>query len=219
MEYRIPSTDIKFLLKVKMNQEISPEQIVENYNKFRSYCEKLGDRSEKVLALVDSLGEQLALCPASGKLDYHRAIPGGLVEHSLRVLSNAVKLTKEFGWSNSYSKESLIISSLFHDIGKVGLPSPEGWTPYYISQESEWHREKSGEMYKHNDKMPYMTTQQRSVFVMQYHGINLAYDEYLAILLNDGWVVPENKPYCLKEPPLAHVIMTADYISTTQEKQ
>lgn len=202
-----------------MNVELTPEQILENYNKFRSYCEKLGERSESILKLVDSLDEQLALCPASGKTSFHRAIPGGLVEHSLRVLNNAVKLTKEFGWSGTFSKESLIIAALFHDIGKVGMPTEDGWVPYYIQQESEWHREKLGEMYKHNENMSYMTTQQRSVFIMQYFGVKLSYDEYLAILLNDGWVVPDNKPYCLKEPPLAHVIMTADYIATTQEKQ
>jgi len=31
-------------------------------------------------------------------------------------------------------------------------------------------------------------------------------------------VADENKPYCLKEPLLAHVVMTADYLSTMQEK-
>lgn len=202
-----------------MSVEFTPEQILENFNKFRSYCEKLGDRSEAVLKMVDFLGEQLAICPASGRKEYHRATPGGLVEHSLRVLSNAVKLTKEFGWSGSYSKESLILTALFHDIGKIGLPTEKGLIDYYINQDSEWHREKLGEMYKHNEKIPYMTVPQRSVFIMQHFGIQLSYDEYLAILLNDGWIIQDNKPYCLKEPPLAHVIMTADYISTMQEKE
>lgn len=202
-----------------MNKEISPEEILENFNKFRSYCEKLGDRSESILSMIDSMGESIVLCPASGRLEYHNAFPGGLIEHSLRVLNNAAKLTKEHGWTGKFSKESLIISALFHDLGKVGMPSENGWIPYYIPQESEWHREKLGEIYKHNDKLPYMTVPQRSMFIMQYFGVKLSYDEYLAILLNDGWILQENKPYCLKEPPLAHVIMTADYISTFQEKE
>lgn len=196
---------------------LTAEQIEQNYNKFRSLCEKLGDRSEFALRLVDSLGEKLALCPASSRMDYHLAIPGGLVDHSLRVLQNALLYTKTFGWS--IPRDSLIISCLFHDIGKLGLPDNDGnFVDYYVPQDSDWHREKLGEMYKYNKDMTYMKTAQRSVFLCQYFGLNLKTDEYLAILLNDGFAVDDNKSHCLKEPLLAHVVMNADYISTRQEK-
>jgi hypothetical protein len=52
----------------------------------------------------------------------------------------------------------------------------------------------------------------------QAFGLKLKTDEYLSILLNDGFVLDENKPYCLKTNPLVFVVMTADYISTMQEK-
>lgn len=195
----------------------TPEEIAANFDKFRSLCEKLGDRSEAALAMVDHLGEQLALCPASSRKDYHAAYPGGLVEHSLRVLSNAMKLVKAYGWD--VSKESLIISCLFHDLGKVGLANDDGTvTDYYVPQDSEWHREKLGEFYKHNKQMQYMSTPQRSVHMCQAFGLKLKMDEYLSILLNDGFVLDENKPYCLKTSPLVFAVMTADYISTMQEK-
>jgi len=196
---------------------LTAEQIEQNYNKFRSLCEKLGDRSEFALRLVDSLGEKLALCPASSRMDYHLAIPGGLVDHSLRVLQNALLYTKTFDWS--IPKDSLIIACLFHDIGKLGLPDNNGnFVDYYVPQESDWHREKLGEMYKHNKELAYMKTPQRSVFLCQYFGLSLKTNEYLAILLNDGFSLDDNKSYCLKEPLLAHVVMNADYISTRQEK-
>jgi len=196
---------------------LTPEDITSNFDKFRSLCEKLGDRSEAALAMVDTLGEQLALCPASSRKEFHAAYPGGLVEHSLRVLSNAMKLTKAYGWQ--VSKESLIISCLFHDIGKVGLANDDGTvTDYYVPQDSDWHREKLGEFYKHNKEMQYMSTPQRSVHMCQAFGLKLKMDEYLSILLNDGFVLDENKPYCLKTSPLVFATMTADYISTMQEK-
>ena len=196
---------------------LSPEDISANFDKFRSLCEKLGDRSETALTMVDSLGEQLALCPASSRKDYHNCMPGGLTEHSLRVLSNAMKLVKSFGWT--VPKDSLIISCLFHDIGKVGLANDDGTvSDYYIPQESDWHREKLGELYKYNKEMQYMSTPQRSVHMCQQFGLKLKTDEYLSILLNDGFVLDENKPYCLKTNPLVFVVMTADYISTMQEK-
>ena len=196
---------------------LSPEDISANFDKFRSLCEKLGDRSETALTMVDSLGEQLALCPASSRKDYHNCMPGGLTEHSLRVLSNAMKLVKTFGWN--VPKDSLIISCLFHDLGKVGLANDDGTvSDYYIPQESDWHREKLGELYKYNKEMQYMSTPQRSVHMCQQFGLKLKTDEYLSILLNDGFVLDENKPYCLKTNPLVFVVMTADYISTMQEK-
>ena len=195
---------------------LTPEQIQSNFELFRNLCSKTGDRSEKIVAMVDDMGEELALCPASGRVDYHNAFPGGLVEHSIRVLNNANKLVKTYGWS--IKKESLIIGSLFHDLGKVGMKVDGKLQPYYVSQESEWHRNKLGEMYKHNENLPYMTVPQRGVYLLQSYNIPVERDEYLAILLNDGWVLQENKAYCLKEPILATVVMTADYISTYQEK-
>ena len=196
---------------------LTPEEITANFDKFRSLCEKLGDRSETVLTMVDKLGEQLALCPASSRKDYHNCMIGGLLEHSLRVLSNAMKLVKTYGWN--VPKDSLIISCLFHDLGKVGLANDDGTvSDYYIPQESDWHREKLGELYKYNKEMQYMSTPQRSVHMCQQFGLKLKTDEYLSILLNDGFVLDENKPYCLKTNPLVFVVMTADYISTMQEK-
>lgn len=196
---------------------LSPEEIAANFDKFRSLCEKLGDRAEPAVKMVDSLGEKLALCPASSRKDYHHAIPGGLVDHSLRVLSNAMKISKTFSWE--FPRDSLIISCLFHDLGKVGLAEDDGTvSDFYVPQDSDWHREKLGEMYKHNKDMQYMTTPQRSVHMCQSFGLKLKNDEYLSILLNDGFVVDENKAYCLKISPLVFTVMTADYVSTMQEK-
>jgi len=197
--------------------ELAPEQIVENFNKYRGFLEKLGDRAEPALALVDHLGERLILCPASSRKEYHHAIPGGLVDHSLRVLTNALKLVKAFSWD--IPKDSLIIGCLFHDIGKCGLIDDNNEIiDYYVPQDSDWHRDKLGEMYKKNKDMPYLTTRDRSIHICQRFGLKLTKDEYLSILLNDGFVLDENKPYCMKINPLVFSVMTADYISSMQEK-
>ena len=191
---------------------LTPEQIAENFDKYRSLCEKLGDRAESALVLVDSLGERLALCPASSRKDYHSAFPGGLVDHSLRVLTNALKLSKAMGWE--LSRESLIIGCLFHDLGKVG----DHQTDYYVPQDSEWHRDKLGEMYKHNKSLQYMTVPDRGVWLCQHFGLKLTQDEWLSIKLNDGQYAEENALYKMKEPQLVDAVHMADLISTKQEK-
>ena len=98
--------------------------------------------------MCDVIGERLAVCPASTRDSHHSAFPGGLVDHSLRVLANALKITKAFGWE--LPKDSLIIGCLFHDLGKVGDVEND----YYVPQDSDWHRNKLGEFYKINEASP-----------------------------------------------------------------
>lgn len=192
--------------------ELTAEQIAENFEKYRSFMEKLGDRADAALALVDGLGERLALCPASSRKEYHLPIPGGLVDHSLRVLGNALKLVKAFGWD--VPKDSLIIGCLLHDLGKVGDHEKD----YYLPQDSDWHREKLGEMYKHNKDIQFMTVPDRGVWLCQHYGLRLTQPEFMAILLNDGQYADENAPYKMKEPLLVDIVHMADFISSKQEK-
>jgi hypothetical protein len=199
-------------LQYDFSMSLTPEEIEQNFLKFASLCTKLGDRSEAATRMVETLGERLAVCPASGRMDFHACFPGGLVDHSLRVLGNAMKLCKAFEWS--LPKDSLIIGTLFHDLGKVGDHEQD----YYVPQTEQWRADKNGEIYTFNKNIQYMTVPDRGVFLCQHFGLRLTQAEHLAIKLNDGWVVQENKAYCLKEPLLVHVVQTADYISTMQEK-
>lgn len=191
---------------------LTPEEIESNWRKMLSLLEKCGDRAPAALAMVEALGERLALCPASAKRDYHNAFPGGLVDHSLRVLGNAMRLAAAFGWK--IPKDSLIIAALFHDIGKVGDHEKD----FYISQTDQWRVDKLGEEYTYNKDIQYMTVPDRGIFLCQHFGLKLSQDEMLAVRLNDGQYADENAPYKLKEPMLADIVHIADLISTKQEK-
>lgn len=196
---------------------LTPEEIEQNWKRFRALCGKLGDRTAAVNDLLDDLDVRLCLCPASSKVDYHGAFPGGLVDHSLRVLNNLVALNKAYGWA--LPREGMIMGSLFHDVGKVGLPGGEGHqNDFYLEQTDQWLRDKRGEVYRYNNALTHMSTPDRSVFIMQHYGIRLSPDEWLAIRLNDGFVLQENKGYCLRISPLVYGVMTADYVSTMVEK-
>lgn len=191
---------------------LTPENIEENFLKFVELCGKLGDRSELVINMINELSEQLATCPASGKTKYHRAEPGGLVDHSLRVYSNVRKLASTF--KKSIPVESLIITALFHDLGKIG----DGETEYFVQQNDVWRRDKLGEVYTHNQNITHMQVPDRSLYLLQKYGIVLSVDEMLAIKLHDGFIVEGNREHCLKEPAIATLLMMADYLATQQEK-
>lgn len=192
---------------------LSPEEIDDNWKKFVDLCKKTGDRSPAVINMVESLGMRLATCPASSKTDYHSSYPGGLIDHSLRVFKNAFKLTQAFGWE--IPRDSLILATLFHDLGKVG----DHENDYYVAQTDSWRVQKLGEEYTHNKQMKFMTVNDRSVWLFAHYGIKLTQDEFLAIKLNDGQYINENAQYKLKEPLLAMVVHMADLIATKQEKE
>jgi len=197
-------------------KELSPEEIVANYDKFRSFCEKLGDRSEAVLKMVDELSERLALAPASGSPKKHSAFSGGLIHHTLNVLKNILIVNKAFKWD--LPQESMIIVALFHDLGKVGLPGGSE-NNFYIPQTDDWRRNKLGEMYTYNNNLTFMETGDRTMYVLQHYGIQLTPDEWVAIKTSDGYVVDENKKYCLKVSNLTTAIQIADYVATASEKE
>lgn len=200
-------------------RELTPEQIEKNWNQYCGFFEQLGERTEAAKKLLEAVGESLASAPASSRNYYHNSFIGGLVEHSLRVLKNALKLKKTFAYD--VSNESLIIACLFHDLGKACFIDGSGNRhDYYLPNESEWHKDKCGEMFVTNEKIPYMLVPHRSLFLCQKFGLTLTYDEFMAILLNDGQFVDENKAYrgC-KEPLLATIVHTADYLATREEKE
>lgn len=196
----------------EQTNELSAEQIMQNWERYKALCTKLGDRSEPTLKMLDTLGERLAMCPASSRAHFHLAVPGGLVDHSLRVYLNARRLVKAYDWD--LPADSLIIGALFHDLGKIGDDQHDN----YVPQADNYRRTKYGENYTSNPSLPYMSVPLRGIWLLQHFGVRLTQPETLAIYLNDGFLVEQNKEYCLKEPLLAHVIMTADYQATMQEK-
>ena len=189
------------------------DTLTNNYALFLKMCSKLGDRSESVTTMVEHMGERLLMAPASTKLAFHCAHPGGLVEHSLNVLRNLKKLIGVY--EVEISSESMIIAALFHDWGKVGDLNDS----YYVEQDSGWHREKLGQMYKINEDMQSMPNAERGLWILQHFGVKLTLDEWIAIRTNDGPGVDENKPYFGREPTLALLLQHADQMATKQEKE
>lgn len=194
-------------------KSLSPEQILENYEKFVGYARTTGEhRRKEIDAFLDHFGERLAACPASSKLEFHNCGVGGLVEHSLRVLTNSLKLAKLHECKES--KESIVFAALFHDIGKLGGLTEERYLP---QTEDYWRRR--GNLYQVNDKMPFMTVPDNSIFILQHFGVKMTWPEQAAILLNDGMYDERNMVYRMKEPDLAILIHQADLVATRWEKQ
>lgn len=196
-------------------------KIRENFNIFVGLCKKLdGERSKSSLSLINHFDIRLAMCPASCKKDYHCSFPGGLVIHSLRTYYYS-KLFLKFYQSidaigEVIDQNSLLITTLFHDIGKLGDLDND----FYMPQDDSWRREKLGECYRINEIVGRMQTSHRTLWILQHFGISLSKEEWLAIALCDGPTVKDfnNESYFCKEPLLAYIVHSADRLATLKEK-
>lgn len=190
----------------------SMAKIESNWKTFEKWCdvETLGERSGAIKEMLNHYGERACMAPASSRIEFHNAFPGGFIDHSLRVLRITIDLATAL--KVKVNKESLIIAPLFHDWGKVGTLEDD----YYLNQDSDWHR-KRGQTYTKNPKIK-MSNAQLGLYNLSQFGVKLSEEEYMAILLNDGQYAEANREYAMKEPKLALLVHMADRWSTQCEK-
>jgi hypothetical protein len=195
--------------------KLSDEKIAENMAFVQKLVASMPDPRRKLVAkmLAGPVGEEYFTAPASMKEEYHNCFPGGLCDHSLRVVTNLVHLNNVLCTKDPFDINVLNFVGLFHDLGKVG----DGEQPYYIPNTKDWQK-KDGVLYITNKKCVYMPTSERGLYILQKHGITLLADEYLAIRLNDGQYDDTNKNYRMKEPDLALLVHFADRWACSQEK-
>jgi len=176
---------------------LTAEQIQSNWNELLSYIEEYisEPRKDKLLEFYNQYSDRLMLMPAAHKKEYHNAFPGGYVEHVLRVIRCAIKqstLWEDEGCDMStFTIEELVFSALNHDLGKMGDEEQDS----YIPQTDNWRKEKLGEDYMFNTKVPFASVPDRGLFLLQSHGIQYTFNEMVAIQTHDGLYDEANKKY------------------------
>jgi hypothetical protein len=158
-------------------------------------------RKEKLVEFYEKYQERVILMPASHKKEYHSAFPGGYVDHVNRVVKAALSMSgvwESFGCDmTTFTTEELVFSAINHDLGKMGSVDEES----YITQDDKWRREKLGEDYKFNPKVPFASVPDRGLFMLQSHGITYTFNEMLAIQTHDGLYDDANKKYLMTYMP------------------
>lgn len=204
---------------------MTAENILKNWNKLLSIIEEniSSPRKEKLIDFYKKYEERLSLMPASHKSQYHNCFPGGYVDHVLRVIDCAIKLSKlwkEQGIVDNFTDEEVIFSALNHDLGKFGTIEHES----YIPQQDQWKKEKLGELYSFNNKLEYMSVPDRSILLLTQNGITYTNNEFLAIKLHDGLYDESNKPYLIAWLPeqkprtsLVYILHHADMMAARIE--
>jgi len=203
---------------------LSIEQIEKNYNKHIKIVDNyISNRKEQVKSMIETIGEEYAMAPASGRSWYHNAFVGGYVDHVNRVVEYAVKqmrLFSEMGGTVDFTEEELVFSALFHDLGKIG----DGESPNYIPQTDKWRQDKLSEMFTFNPELQFMLVPDRSLFILQKFGIKLNQKEFIAIRTHDGVFDKANEAYFYSNQEssklksnITHVLHTADFLASKVE--
>ena len=157
--------------------------------------------------------------PSSTK--FHSNYQGGLLDHSILVLSTAaglrdamVKMKPEL--VDRLTDESLIISCLLHDLCKVG---------FYVPKE-KWKKDENDKWvsyrgYDVEDTFP-IGHGEKSVILLQWLGLSLTIDEMLAIRYHMGlWSTSvdcgdANRAYfrAVNMCPLLTIVQNADFMAS-----
>ena len=205
------------------------QELKQNYDKFIAIIKKYftGERLEKLLFMYseDELGGNLIVSPASGNKNYHNAYEGGYIDHIFNVCKNALKMKKTFeeaGGVCDFTEEELIFVALHHDLGKLGTKEEL----HYIPNDSKWHVENRGELYKRNEKNSFMAITDRTLFTLSQYGIVINENEYFGIKLTDGLYDEDNEKYFkvfdtskYLKSNIQYIMHWADHMSTIIERQ
>ena len=183
--------------------QLTAEQIQQNWLDFIGFInDHISEpRKTKLKEFYEKYEDRIILMPAAHKKEYHNAFPGGYVEHVNRVITCALHLNDlwvSMGCdATTYTKEELVFSALNHDLGKMGDEENES----YIPQTDNWRREKLGEDYMFNTKVPFASVPDRGLFLLQSHGISYTFNEMIAIQTHDGLYDKANEKYLMPYMP------------------
>jgi len=115
--------------------------------------------------------------PASTR--YHMNVEGGLLMHSVGVAETALKL--RYLLAPDLGEESVVITALFHDVGKVGGAGKA----YYLPNDNLWEVRNRGRAYKVNPEIIAMNSAVRGLCLVS-RFIPLTEEEAQAIVAHDG---------------------------------
>lgn len=159
--------------------------------------------------------------PASG--GHHSNQPGGLAQHSLNVVQMAEKIGVALLGGAGYNaiQDSVIITALLHDVGKVGDFGKQFYVPNMIldgrptkADPVQKYKQSEKKPWKRNPDLTNVPHGVRSVVIVERY-FELTEDEEYAIMYHDGLYEPSNVAVIKgHEIPLLMILHWADFWSS-----
>lgn len=187
------------------------QSVVDNYNKLVSISKNFSDI--QISKLLEEQAERISIASYNMKDSEPYCGPGTLVKFIMEYMKKLKQVRDEF---HSYiDLESALTCALLSDIGRIGTEHEDRLVP----QDSSWHREKLGQIYKWNESCQKMYVPHASLFWINKYEIRINHEELLAIILTQDYLSEDSKFYIGNEPELALCLRTARNIVMTDAKR
>ena len=197
---------------------LTNEQITVNYAKFKKYLKGYIHRDgiDNLIAWLDTT--DIATMPATTK--YHGVYAGGFIEHCLNVFTRLFNtMNRDYPVvgdkeTNPYSKESIVIVSLLHDLDKVDKYTTS--TRNRKDENGNWYEETVYTVKPTFDRFVFGNPAQNTIYIIEQF-MKLTYEEKLAILHQSGGIYDGNENAvfmamnAFKVSPLAYYLFSADF--------
>jgi hypothetical protein len=141
--------------------------------------QKVSIRQNEFGRFVSFLEEETSWLSSPASTRYHMNVEGGLLIHSVGVAETALRL--RYLLAPDLSEESVVITALFHDVGKVGGSRK----PFYLPNDNLWEVRNRGITYKVNPEILAMNSAVRGLCLVS-RFITLSEEEAQAIVAHDG---------------------------------
>lgn len=174
--------------------------VAERYEALKN---KVLKRKKEFDAFIKMLESETSWLTSPASTKFHLNNEGGLLEHSVGVCENLLKIKDIL--APQLSEESCVIVGLLHDVGKIGMPGKSR----YLRSTDEWRIKKLNEKYTINPEETYMNLAARSLYLITKY-IPLSESEAQAILYHDGQYIDANKEVAHHEAPLTLLVQFAD---------
>ncbi len=150
------------------------EEIKKNWEQFESIIDRLD--SDDIKGMINDLGERIAISPANARNTDKGSEDGGLVKNTLEILKLSRMIDAATG--KQCNPKTLYKIVILHNIGTIGTVEND----LYLPQDSSWHLEKLGMVYKINPKLVGQDKIDLTFIMLANYGVKLELEEFQAIL-------------------------------------
>lgn len=178
--------------------------LLERYENLKS---KVIERREEFLKFMEFVEKETEYLTAPASTKFHLCKEGGLLEHSVNVAENLLKIKNAL--APEISDESCVIVALLHDLGKVGMPGNPQYIKNQPTEKQKFYGYSAWPPYKFNNDLTYLSVPVRSLYLIG-DKISLTEEEVQAIIYHDGQYVDDNKSVACREEKLTLLLQYAD---------
>lgn len=180
---------------------------MELMTRYNALKERVVARKAEFQALMEFIEKETEYLTTPASIKYHLCRERGLLEHSVNVAENLLKIKNVL--APEISDESCVIVALLHDLGKAGMPGEPQYLKNEPSPKQKAYGYPASKPYRFNSDLLYLSVPVRSLYLVASR-FPLTEEEAQAIVYHDGQYVEDNRSVATHEEKLTLLLQYAD---------